>query len=68
MEREQERNIAIVGGGIAGVTVFIALVGVAADSMIIIVEPGPIGIGVAFANTESALQKFVRPRLAWRCG
>ncbi|CDG17017.1 FAD/NAD(P)-binding protein [Xenorhabdus doucetiae] len=48
----QKRSLAIVGGGAAGVTTFIAAVQHRAAQVIYIVDPGPIGPGMAFFNLD----------------
>jgi thioredoxin reductase len=49
------RKTLILGGGIVGVAAFISLVRHRASESIDIVNPGPIGLGRAFATTESTL-------------
>jgi len=51
-----KRKALILGGGVVGVAAFIALVRRGAADFIEIVNPGPLGLGKAFATTESALQ------------
>ena len=50
-----KRKALILGGGVVGVAAFIALVRRGAADVIEIVNPGPLGLGKAFATTESAL-------------
>lgn len=50
-----KRKAIILGGCVVGVAAFIALVRRGAADVIEIVNPGPLGLGKAFATTESAL-------------
>ncbi|CAM3710736.1 FAD/NAD(P)-binding protein [Xenorhabdus thuongxuanensis] len=47
-----KRSLAIVGGGAAGVATFIAAVQQRAAQFIYIIEPGPVGPGMAFFNLD----------------
>jgi uncharacterized NAD(P)/FAD-binding protein YdhS len=48
-------HVVIVGGGVTGAAAFIALVNRGAAARIDVIDPGPIGVGKAFATTEAAL-------------
>ncbi|CFQ71780.1 FAD/NAD(P)-binding protein [Yersinia enterocolitica] len=48
----KKRSIAIIGGGVAGVATFIAAVLRHATQLIYIIEPSPIGPGMAFSNVD----------------
>ncbi|MBC8947885.1 FAD/NAD(P)-binding protein [Xenorhabdus sp. TS4] len=47
-----KRSLAIVGGGAAGVATFIAAVQHRAAQIIYVIEPGPVGPGMAFFNLD----------------
>lgn len=49
------KTVAVIGGGIVGVAAFISQVRHRAASKIYLVNPGPIGLGKAFATTEGRL-------------
>jgi threonine dehydrogenase-like Zn-dependent dehydrogenase len=50
-----KRKALTLGGGVVGVAAFMALVRRGAADLIEIVNPGPLGLAIAFARTESAL-------------
>lgn len=55
MRSREPRNLAIVGGGAAGVAVFIAAVRRHTADRIFMIEPGPVGPGTAFCHSDREL-------------
>jgi uncharacterized NAD(P)/FAD-binding protein YdhS len=49
------RHVVIIGGGATGAAAFVALARAGAAPRIDVVDPGPVGLGKAFATTEAAL-------------
>lgn len=52
---QDTKRTVIIGGGITGVAAFISLIGHQATAGVDIIDPGPVGLGKAFATTHDSL-------------